>query len=137
MIRFDLIFSYWIFAWYLLYINGVTKYSPKSALYAVLLVSCWLLVIMCYYNIAIFDITVFIILVSIMKVVPLWTLRKELIRTRDIYAALVLFGIYQIYVHLNGWTFDNQYKLYISFKDGNLTTPFISFLRKYSHIGNK
>jgi hypothetical protein len=27
--RFDLVFSYWIFAWYLLYMAKIIKYSPK------------------------------------------------------------------------------------------------------------
>ena len=30
--RFDQIFSYWIFVWYLLYVLGVISYNPKFAL---------------------------------------------------------------------------------------------------------
>lgn len=30
--RLDYVFSYWIFAWYLLYIAKITKYNPKFVL---------------------------------------------------------------------------------------------------------
>ena len=32
-LRFDLVFSYWIFIWYILYICHIVEYSPKFVFY--------------------------------------------------------------------------------------------------------
>ena len=136
MLRFDLIFSYWVFAWYILYITSIVDFSPKFAIYIALIASIWLMGIMAYYNTDIFDTTIFIILIFIMKLIPLFTLRKESVKLRDVYTFIIIFAIYEIYIQCNGWTFRKQRELYISFNGGKLTTPFITFLRKYRYKNN-
>ena len=125
MIRFDLRFSYWILAWYFLYILGVVKTSPKFAIIAVIIASVIMTAIFIYYKFAVLEIAVFVVILFIMKGIPLWTLRTGTIKPRDIYAFALLFGIYEIYIYANGYT---QLELY--FKDGRITTPALSYFRE-------
>ena len=98
--RFDLQFSYWILAWYFLYILGAVKTSPKFAIIAVIIASVIMLSIFIYYKFAVFEIAVFVVIIFIMKGIPLWTLTKGAIKPHDIYAFAILFGIYEIYIYM-------------------------------------
>ena len=49
-LRADLVFSYWIFVWYLLYIFKVTSYNPKLYLLLGLIENLAYLFLMIYYN---------------------------------------------------------------------------------------
>lgn len=71
MARFDLVFSYWVFAWYLLYMAGVVTANPKFALLMALGVNILQLLFMT-------DPVKMLIFVGInmfIKVLPLYTLR--------------------------------------------------------------
>ena len=47
--RFDFVFSYWIFAWYILYICNIVKYNPKWALTIGLVENIGILFLMFFY----------------------------------------------------------------------------------------
>ena len=130
--RFDLRFSYWILAWYFLYILGAVKTSPKFAIIAVIIASVIMTAIFIYYKFAVFEIAVFVVIIFIMKGIPLWTLRTGTIKPHDIYAFAILFGIYEIYIYANGYTVRNQHELY--FKDGRITTPALSYIHSMDGI---
>jgi hypothetical protein len=49
--RFDYVFSYWIFAWFLLYEFGYTSYNPKIALIIALIENIGILCLMIYFKI--------------------------------------------------------------------------------------
>ena len=131
MLRFDTTFTYWIFAWYLLYIFGLVKYNPKPALVVGIIVNLWILAVAIYKRINMLDIFLFVVMLFLIKIIPLWTIRNIPFQRKDIYATLVLFIIYEFWIILNGYSIADQYKWYTKFKDGQMSTPVISFVHKY------
>ena len=84
-LRFDLVFSYWIYIWYILYAFNITIYSPKLALLIGLIDNIIMLCLMIYFGSNIRTILYFIIVNTFIKIVPLYLLRKEKIQMKDIY----------------------------------------------------
>ncbi len=112
MIRLDLIFSNWIFIWFVLFYVGLTKYNPT---FAILLASVMILseiFILLWLGANEYNIKKFIILNIIMKNVPLlilFSINKLKINKKDIYFSFILFFIYNIYLFINGM---NIYSFY-------------------------
>jgi hypothetical protein len=82
---------------------------------------------------------VFIIIVIIFKVIPIWTLRNTALRVKDIVAGLVLFIIYYIWLTYNN---DTLYSLfhgfYISIRDNKPTSiEFMYFLNSLKILSIK
>ena len=76
--RFDLLFSYWIFIWYLLYILEIVDASPKLALIIGLVENAMLLFSMIFVKPAeIHIILIFLFINFWIKVVPFYTLYEE------------------------------------------------------------
>ena len=102
--RFDLVFSYWIFAWYLLYINGFLKYNPKLILtIAVIENLCILGIMMFIIKSPLETILKFIGINIIIKVIPLYTVWKDKINwCDDLFHIFVLFLIYLFWSYLFG-----------------------------------
>jgi hypothetical protein len=101
-----LIFSYWIFAWYLLYELKYIKSSPKLALIIGLISNTILLLLMIYYNNNIYNILLFCIVQLFIKIIPLWRLRNNNIY--DYKSLIILFIIYILWLFINN---TNIYKL--------------------------
>jgi len=97
--RFDFIFSYWIFAWYLLYELRLVSYNPKAALFLALLENLILLGFLFYYKYP--YILSFCTINFFIKVVPLWRVRHTTVHARDLYALLALFSIYGLWLWIN------------------------------------
>jgi len=95
----DSIFSYWIFAWYLLYEFKFINYSPKLALIIGLISNIILLLLMIYYNNSILNILLFCIVQLFIKVIPLWRLRNNNIY--DYKSLITLFIIYMVWLFIN------------------------------------
>lgn len=100
-LRTDLIFSYWIFVWYLLYIFNYTTYNPKFALMLGLIDNIIMLILMLYYNTSKRTVIIFILVNTLIKVLPLYYLRKYVVKWKDIYFTSVLFVIFILWLHLN------------------------------------
>jgi hypothetical protein len=49
-LRTDLVFSYWIYVWFILYIFNITSYSPKFALILGLFDNIIMLLLMFYFG---------------------------------------------------------------------------------------
>jgi hypothetical protein len=101
--------SYWILAWYILYIFKITKYNPKIWLILVLIGMSLLSLIILYsgnYNAFIIS----ILMIIVIKIIPLWTIRHTKIRLRDFYAGLVLFIIYYM------WLLYNDTNIYVIYE---------------------
>jgi hypothetical protein len=96
------VFSYWIFAWFLLYELNVIKYSPKLALLFGLFENIFLFLAMIYYSNPIIKIILFCIINFFIKLLPLWILRNQRIHTRDF---LILMGVFILYL---GWVSINS-----------------------------
>ena len=99
--RFDFVFSYWIFTWYLLYEFRVTTYNPKIALVVSILENIILFSIMFYMNQSWIHLITFIFINTVIKFIPLWRLRNTSYRWKDVYAFIVLFMIYVGWLYVN------------------------------------
>ena len=129
MFRIDFIFSYWIFAWYVLYMARITIYSPKLALIIAVIeavVSYFLLK-----TANTFTMVSTLIIVSCIKIIPLITLWREPIRQKDIWVLFTLFMIYNIWLGVHGETMLGVYKKIQVLLDNNTNElPFMYVLSK-------
>ena len=99
--RFDYVFSYWIFAWFLLYMFGVTTYNPKIAIIIALIENIGILGLMIYFKNSFIYIFLFFTVISLIKVLPLWLLRRTKYELKDFYAMVALFLIYILWLLIN------------------------------------
>jgi hypothetical protein len=124
--RFDFVFSYWIFVWYLLYISKFTSFSPKFAICVGILENIVLLSFMilnCSNKRTIFY---FVFINTIIKLIPFYTLRKETVTLKDINPMLVLFAVYLVWIFVNK---QNVYKMsYESLIHNRDDMPFLSLV---------
>lgn len=131
-LRFDLVFSYWIYAWYLLYaFNIITIYSPKFALLLGLLENSIMLLLMLVYGTSKETIFYFILINALIKGLPLYYLRHQAIHLKDIYFTGCLFVLFIIWLHLNSQSLVGNMKMvYESLLYGKDQTPFMALLKK-------
>jgi hypothetical protein len=101
MVQFYFIFSYWIFAWYLLYIVGVTNISPKFAILVGMIENLVVLSLMVYYKTKLKLILLFIIVMCILKIIPLYTIWNKKIQLREIFITFGVFTFYLFFMFLN------------------------------------
>jgi hypothetical protein len=128
-LRPDLVFSYWIYAWFILYACKYLKYSPKFALILGLLDNAVMLLLMCLFGTSVRTIVYFVIVNTIIKVVPLYYLRQERIKWADIYFTCGLFFIFVVWLHINEQSLVGNIKIiHDSLLYGNNKTPFMSLL---------
>ena len=133
--RFDLVFSYWIFAWYLLYILNFTKYSPKFAIMIGIIENIVLLIFMSLNGANRRTIGYFILVNTFIKLLPFYTLRHDTIRVKDIQATVILAIIYVGWIFLNNQSITGNYKLvYDSLTKNKDTMPFLAFVSWVIHL---
>jgi hypothetical protein len=101
MIRFDYIFSYWIFFWYILYIFNFVKINPKFVIILGLFENLCILLLMVYYNTKSRLIFLFFIMMFLIKIIPLYTIWNTKIRLDDIYFTVIIFIIYLLWTSIN------------------------------------
>jgi hypothetical protein len=99
--RFDYVFSYWIFTWFLLYQVGITSYNPKIAIIIGLIENIGILGLMIYFKNSFIYIFLFCLINFFIKVLPLWLLRKTKYELTDVYAMFELFLIYMLWLVIN------------------------------------
>jgi predicted neutral ceramidase superfamily lipid hydrolase len=99
--RFDLVFSYWIFAWFIVYIFGFITYNPKIAFLVGTTVNLLELLAMIYYKNSYFSIIFYTFIFFTIKVLPLWFLQNTPNKIVDFYAFIVLFLIYLFWLYIN------------------------------------
>ncbi len=100
--RFDFVFSYWIFAWYVLYALRLTTYNPKIPLVLGVIHNTILLLLLFYYKNDWIHIFTFCFINLFIKVIPLWTLRNDEYRWKDFYALIVYYMIHLVWLFVNG-----------------------------------
>ena len=111
MERPDFVFSYWIFTWYLLYIFGIIKtYNPKFAIILGIIENACMLFLLFYYNTKFHLILLFIIVVTLQKIIPIYTIWNDKIQNKDIIATFILFIIYLFWYRINNKKFSNIIK---------------------------
>ena len=132
MERPDLIFSYWIFVWYLLYFFGFFKlYNPKFAIILGIIENMTILFLMIYYKTKFRLILLFLTMFLILKIIPIYTIWNEKIKTNDIIFTFILFIIYLFWCIINNRKINNFTKTTkdLVFHNKN-TLPGIFFLEK-------
>ena len=137
--RVDLVFSYWIFAWYLLYIVKIVKYSPKFAIGIGILENILLLCFMILNGSNKRTIFYFVFINTFIKVIPFYTLKREIIQVKDVYAFFVLFLGYLIWIIINKQSLAGNYKMvYESLIHNTDEMPFlqlVNFTKTKYNIG--
>ena len=99
---FDLVLSYWIFVWYLLYQLRVVTVSPKLAIIVALLINTITFVIMIYLKKPMIELILFILVQVVIKIIPLYTLRNIKIDfTKDLQSFIAVALIYLLWLHIN------------------------------------
>jgi hypothetical protein len=130
-LRADMVFSYWIYLWYILYAFRITKFSPKFPLLLGLIDNIIMLLLMLAYGTSKETIFYFIIINTLIKVVPLYYLRNERIKWRDIYFTCILFIIFVGWLHINKQSLMGNLKvIHDSLLYGQDKTPFMALLNK-------
>ena len=130
-LRIDLVFSYWIYVWYILYVFKIAMYSPKFALLLGLVDNIIMLIMMIFYGTSKKTIFYFIVINTFIKVLPLYYLRHEKIRLSDIYFTLGLFVLFVIWLYINNQSLTGNAKtVYQSLLYGENKTPFMALLKQ-------
>jgi len=131
VIRADLVFSYWIYVWFILYILHFTTYSPKFSLILGLIDNIIMLILMVYFGSKSKTIILFIIVNTLIKVIPLYYLRNQKIKIKDIYFTVGLFLVFVIWLHINKQSLVGNLKLvHDSLLYNKFQTPFMSLFNK-------
>jgi uncharacterized membrane protein len=132
-IRPDFVFSYWIFAWYLLYELKVTTFSPKFSLILGLIENIIMFILMIHFGSKINTLVLFIIINIFLKVIPLYTLRNETFNIKNLYFAICFFAIYIFWLHINHVTLQGSLKeVYESLIHNKNNTPFMQLFENIS-----
>ena len=128
-LRADLVFSYWIYAWFILYAYKYLKYSPKFALILGLLDNAVMLLFMMLFGTSTRTIFYFVIINTIIKVLPLYYLRQERITGKDVYFTCGLFILFIGWLHINEQSLIGNIKIiHDSLLYGKNETPFMNLL---------
>jgi hypothetical protein len=129
--RFDLVFSYWILLWFILYECNFTTYNPKFALLIGLLENTVYLLYMIFYKNSISSIWLFVIINFFIKIVPLYIVANTVIRKRDILFTLCLIFAYIIWLVVNNVNVYQYIKDPLKIFRENKTdeTPLISIIK--------
>lgn len=130
-LRVDLVFSYWIFIWYILYVFKYIRYSPKFALLLGLIDNIFMFIFMILYGTSKKTIFFFILINTCIKVLPLYYLKNESIKLKDIYFTIALFFVFVLWLYMNEQNLVGNLKLiYTSLLYGKNETPFMSLVEK-------
>lgn len=128
-LRADLVFSYWIYVWYILYAFKFIMYSPKIALILGVIDNLIMLLLMTLYGTSRRTIFYFIMINTMIKVVPLYYLRNEVIKASDVYFMMGLFVVFVLWLHINQQSLVGNIKLvHDSLVYGKDQTPFMALL---------
>lgn len=130
-LRADLVFSYWIYLWFILYYLNITTFNPKLAIILGVIDNAIMLFLMMIFGTSNRTIMYFIIINTLIKIIPLYYLRNKAINLSDIYFTFILFLIFIIWLHINSQSLVGNIKLvYESLLYGKNKTPFMDFLQK-------
>ena len=144
-ISFDLIFSYWIFIWFLFYYFKFIKYNPYLLLVLALLSNIYSFVMLIYYK-NYYKAILFLIVNLLIKVLPIYLLIKALpiyllkdtkIKKEDIYFSIIFVLVYIFYVYLRGYKLNQIYDKE-GLKSKNIDTPLMYLIDNFiRYIKNK
>jgi hypothetical protein len=126
-----MVFSYWILVWFILYYFKLTQFSPKFAITVGILENIVLFIFMIIWGTSLRTKIWFVIINTLIKILPFYYLRNEPYNLKDIYFTFGLFVLFVIWLHINKENLIGNAKLmYDSFIYGKDNTPFMSLLHK-------
>lgn len=129
--RFDFVFSYWIFVWFLLYHFKIVSYNPKVGLAIALFTNALMLFLMISYKNSLHYILLFSLIQLCIKIIPLWSVRNTTINKMDIFATIILFIMYNIWLAVNNENMVHLSEIgYEAVKDNKINTPIIYWIDK-------
>jgi len=130
--RFDFFFSYWIFFWYILYELNLVNYSPKIAFILSILINILELIAMIYFFSSLFRISLFIVSVILFKILPLYTLRNDILKYKDFICTIAVFLIYFTWLYINQISLmEISKEVYKKIKNNEDVGPAMNFIDKY------
>ena len=130
-LRPDLVFSYWIYVWFVIYYFHLTNYNPKFALILGLIDNIIMLILMIFFGSEIKTIILFIIINVLIKVVPIYYLKYKIIKLKDIYFTIGLFLVFIIWLHYNKQNLIGNLKLiHDSLLYNKFQTPLMNIIKK-------
>ena len=126
-----LVFSYWVFVWFIIYYFKLTSFSPKFAITVGILENLVLFIFMVLWGTSTRTIIWFVLINTLIKILPFYYLSNEPYRLKDIYFTLALFALFIVWLYINKQSLvGNARLLYDSFIYGKDKTPFMGLLRK-------
>jgi len=126
-----MVFSYWILVWFILYYFKLTQFSPKFAITVGILENIVLFIFMIIWGTSLRTKIWFVIINTLIKILPFYYLRNEPYNLKDIYFTFGLFLLFVIWLHINKENLIGNAKLmYDSFIYGKDNTPFMRLLHK-------
>jgi len=126
MLRADLIFSNWIFVWALIYIAGLTKFSPKIAIIIAILENIGSSILLTTIN---YKTLRAILLYFLLKLISLAIVINDVVIMRDFIVLILLFLIYTGWLFINDETVIGYYKkIHHSLNNNDNNTPFVNFI---------
>lgn len=130
-LRPDLVFSYWIYIWFLLYVFKIINFSPKFPLIIGLIDNIIMLIMMFLYGTNYITILYFIVINTLIKIIPLYYLWREPIKLKDIYFTVILAFVFILWLHINKQSLIGNIKvIHDSLLYSENKTPFISLMNK-------
>ena len=121
----DLLFSYWIFAWFLIYLFYPIA-NPLFGLWIALVENIFVLSTLQK------DQPRFLLMMFLSKVIPIYLLRKTKIKWKDVKVFGVVFIVYNIYLNIRGLNIFRVYKITTqSIRNGNNRTPFFYLTTRF------
>jgi len=97
-----LVFSYWIFVWFLLYHFKLVTTNPKWLLVLAGIENIVLLLSMIYLSYPFYHILTFIIINIFIKVIPLIVLYKTTVNKNDVKWYVIVIVLFCIWLNMNG-----------------------------------
>jgi hypothetical protein len=126
-----MVFSYWTLVWFILYYFKLTSFSPKFAITVGILENIVLFILMVIWGTSSRTIIWFVIINTLIKIMPFYYLRNESYNLKDIYFTFGLFFLFIVWLHINNQSLIGNAKLiYDSLIYGNDNTPFMNLLHK-------
>lgn len=127
--RFDYVFSYWIFCWFIFYFYKLTSFSPLFALIIGIIENSFLYYIRISKHDLIYRIE-FLIVNFFLKILPLYYIiviqSNTKIKINDILATIILFIIYLLWIIINKQIYIKNNKLIVNIQSA---TPIYNILK--------
>lgn len=96
---YDLLFSYWLLIWFVLYYFKIVLYNPKWVFIIAMIYILIAIIIMIYNKSPPFKIFIFFMIGIISKAFPFYLIRNDPTNMRDIIFGVIVFLVYYLWVY--------------------------------------